>query len=1262
MRKTIAAVLACCLSLSLLSPLYARAASPSDMSTEEKISQMIMPAFRWYTDDSGTRQPLTELTDDVSAILARHGFAGVVLFAQNTGNTAQATRLVDAMQRANASVSGRSQLLIAVDQEGGLVTRLGQGTQMPGNMALGAVNDIAATAAAAELIGKEVLSIGCNFNFAPVLDVNSNPENPVIGLRSFSDDSELVARHGVAYMQALQSTGVISSLKHFPGHGDTATDSHTGLPCINKSYEQLKSKELIPFRSCIDAGADAVMTAHIQYPQIEKQTWRSVETGEEIYLPATLSKIILTDILRGDMGFDGVIITDAMDMDAIARHFGVLDASRLAIEAGADILLMPVDTSTREGMDALEKLIRDLAALVENGTISRAKVDAAVTRILALKERKGLLTPYNSSELEDRVKQAVAFVGSTDNHAVEWGLAKRSITLLKNERGVLPLAAAEQSTLVLTMYNNEVMSMNYALARLREDGKLRLDAKVDVRSTQGKDAETVLGWTTPYDHIVCITETGSLAAMDPQQEKGAYSALLDRVIETVHTNGGDVTILSASLPYDAARYQAADAIVLAWSARGMSEDPRSAAKGVTQYGPNLPAALYLLFAQDESPEGKLPVAIQALDGAYGFSGRVLYPRGSGLRYPERAPAVAEVGYMPGVTKEMTEPSFWANRITEPDKLLATTEEIAQINAAALTTSGSNMHDLKNLPETFNGTTRNAALQKGVAADAAYYLGWTYNESGKKLEQSDFDEIIANCVDPNATPGEKMRYGIAANRTTLLTFPYDGQILDDPVDFDFDYQALVSVRMNEPVAVFTTSADGKFYQVVTSCCSGWLPVEDVAICKDKAEWLSAWDIPADRRLVFYGDKMYTDYSKTAPETSARLITMATVLERMDAQKPGDLVSNRLPLHNYAVYLPVRNEDGSYAKVPALINAREMLSEDYLPLTGANLARVALASLGGAYGWGGSLQNEDCTSLNRSIFLCFGLNLPRNGNWQWVLDMPKSDVAYMTTEEKEMLLDKLPLGTLLTFPGHQMMYLGKVDGAHYVVSTVSSIMSPWSGNRQRTRDTQINALDVKRANGQTWIQAINRMYLPWQRTASDAEALMAELPWYHAGTAFCLEKKLIDAFDGGYFRPAENATRATVVEAIWRAANKPAPSEGAIGFADVQSGASYEKAVLWAKEQGIVNGVDGCFLPDDTLTREQLAVMLYRWLVSDDDGGAMGLAGYDDAGKISAWAYNAMGWAVRSGLINGKSEQMIYPGDPVTRAELAVILQRAVKTES
>ena len=393
------------------------------MTTEEKIEQMIMPAFRYSADSEDNRTNVTEITENIADTLKRHGYAGVILFGQNTSTNEGTIRLVDALQKAN-SVSDRPQLLITTDQEGGNVTRFTQGTMMMGNMALGAANDIDVTKEVATVIGNECSALGINADFAPDVDVNSNPANPVIGVRSFSDDAQLVAAHGSAFVQALNNAGVISTLKHFPGHGDTDTDSHTGLPSINKTYEELKKNELIPFRACIDAGSQMIMTAHIVYPQIETETYISKKTGEEINLPATLSKKIITDILRGDMGFDGVVITDAMEMDAIAAHFDKYDAAKLAIEAGVDILLMPVDMTTKEGFDEMDAYISNLAQKADNGEIPMEKINAAVLRILKLKENNGLFEEYDWSNIENRVQKAIDTVGTKERHDREWELTQ----------------------------------------------------------------------------------------------------------------------------------------------------------------------------------------------------------------------------------------------------------------------------------------------------------------------------------------------------------------------------------------------------------------------------------------------------------------------------------------------------------------------------------------------------------------------------------------------------------------------------------------------------------------------------------------------------------------------------------------------------------------------------------------------------------------------------------------------------------------------
>ncbi len=594
------------------------------MTTEEKIAQMIMPSFRYYTDESGKLNGVTEIREDCAEALRKHPFAGVILFAQNAEDNEKTARLIDAMQKANSEGVAKTQLLIAVDQEGGNVTRLGQGTQTSGNMALGATGDLSYSYSAAKIIGSELGALGFNLDFAPVVDVNMNPSNPVIGIRSFSDDPEIAAANAVSFMKGLQSEGIISTLKHFPGHGDVDTDSHTGLPSVNKTYEELKVSDLVPFQACIDAGVEMIMTAHIVYPMIEDETVTSASTGNEIHVPATLSKKIMTDILRNDMGFEGVIVTDAMDMAAIAEHFGPVDSLVKAIRAGVDIVLMPADLSSVAGFAKLDAMIEQVAKMAEEDAELMSNIDKAILRIFRLKEKHGLIGKYESY-IEAIVKKAVSTVGSKANHDAEWNIAKKAITLVKNEGDILPLGNDSGKTVILTSNDAEQTSMAYALSLLRNEGKLG-ESEIPVYTYTGRTLDDIKTLIAGAVNVITVSRMTGVSFL-----KGETAALIDGIISATHENGGKFILMSTQLPYDIARFGNADAIVLTYCAKTMTEDPRHAVV-IKQYGPNIPAALYLMFSNDESPRGTLPVNIPALNDNFEYSDSKAYERGYGIRY------------------------------------------------------------------------------------------------------------------------------------------------------------------------------------------------------------------------------------------------------------------------------------------------------------------------------------------------------------------------------------------------------------------------------------------------------------------------------------------------------------------------------------------------------------------------------------------------------------------------------------------------------
>ncbi|MDO5702253.1 MAG: glycoside hydrolase family 3 N-terminal domain-containing protein, partial [Lachnospiraceae bacterium] len=288
----------------------------SSMTLDDKISQMIIPAIRTWDEEN-----MTDLSaaPELAKALRKHQYGGIILFSSNVTDPGQVTALVQDLQLnnlENEEAQVHIPYFMAADEEGGMVVRLTGGTRMTGSMAVGATGEHALSNAekTGQVLGEEMAAAGFNVDFAPDIDVNNNAANPVIGTRSFSDDPETVADLGVAWASGLNESGVIATYKHFPGHGDTSVDSHIGTPSVEKTYDEIKEVELVPFAAAIENDADLIMTAHITFPLIDDEVILGDGETKGTY-PATMSKKIITDILRGDMGYDGVVVTDALEMD-----------------------------------------------------------------------------------------------------------------------------------------------------------------------------------------------------------------------------------------------------------------------------------------------------------------------------------------------------------------------------------------------------------------------------------------------------------------------------------------------------------------------------------------------------------------------------------------------------------------------------------------------------------------------------------------------------------------------------------------------------------------------------------------------------------------------------------------------------------------------------------------------------------------------------------------------------------------------------------
>lgn len=531
------------------------------MTLEEKVGQMMMGGF-------DGPQP----NEDVRRLIQEGHFGSIILFAYNDNvkdpvQTAQLTnRLQEMAQQTRLGIP----LLIATDQEGGVVARLTTGaTELPGNMALGASRDERLVYQAGEITAKELRAIGIQMNLAPDLDVNVNPDNPVIGVRSFAEKPELVAKMGQKAIQAMQKNRVIATAKHFPGHGDTNVDSHLGLPVINKSLEELEKVELVPFKKAIESKVDAIMTAHISVPALDP-------TPD---LPATLSKPILTGLLREKMGYQGIIITDSMTMAGVANYFGgVPKAAVKAVDAGADIILLTPSLTTDEQLEVHQAIVD----AVRDGTLSEKRIDQSVRRILSAKEKYQL-----DKNRFVKVKQVPKKVGTKKHLRQAETMAQKSITLVQND-GLLPLRMDSSQSLGLVTH----------VSLLNEAKKHHANVE-----------EVLYSSLNPTDEQ--ITQAVEMAKSKDVLIVGTYSASLYpqqvKLVQELSKLNKPMVVVGLRNPYDLKEFPHVSAYVNTYGFRNVS----------------LKAAMEVIFGV-HSPNGKLPVTIPGL-----------YEYGHGLTYSQR---------------------------------------------------------------------------------------------------------------------------------------------------------------------------------------------------------------------------------------------------------------------------------------------------------------------------------------------------------------------------------------------------------------------------------------------------------------------------------------------------------------------------------------------------------------------------------------------------------------------------------------------------
>ena len=583
----------------------------AELSLKQKIEQLLVVAVSNYNG-----APFQSINSEIEAMFADHQYGGMILFDDNIRTPGQTAGLNHDLQCAAVQNNGIP-LLIAVDQEGGYLVRGSGVTDTPGNMALGASGEPRLAGSAASILATEIAAMGFNTDFAPDADVNSEPANPIIGIRSFSDDPMKTADFALAFAKGLADNGIVSCGKHFPGHGNVDTDSHTGLPVSEATLEDLRGSDLIPFARLADGGTDMIMTAHIRFPNVETETYTSKLDGSEITLPATLSRTFLTDVLRGELGYEGVAITDSMGMGAIKDHFDPVDAAVLALNAGDDMLLMPVHIEDAQGIAELDAYVDTLVSLV-NDRIPEERINEAVVRVLTMKARRGILDYDVTRDRTGITEYADAFVGCAENHESERAIADQCVTVVKNQ-DVLPFTG-NGHYLIAGIQESQRAALERGFRQLAGETGCTADF---MNLSYGKNMP---GSLAGYDGVIVTSWLNNMSQFDPSES--VMIPQIRTLIQNAHLAGIPCVVISTELPYELSCYEEADALMAVYNPLGIRFDDAGGQAGAA--GPNLAAALDIIFGHTV-PSATLPVNVPYTEGT-GFSEETAYPRGTGLTW------------------------------------------------------------------------------------------------------------------------------------------------------------------------------------------------------------------------------------------------------------------------------------------------------------------------------------------------------------------------------------------------------------------------------------------------------------------------------------------------------------------------------------------------------------------------------------------------------------------------------------------------------
>lgn len=497
----------------------------SSMTLREKIAQMIVTNSFGYDLDINSPEYVR-----LSNLIVNEKIGGVIFFK---GNSIQQTELTNKLQSLSVTP-----LLISADYERGTKMRLDDGSLFPSNMAIGATRNPELAYLMGLQIAKECRSMGVHQNYAPVVDINNNSLNPIINVRSFGEDPELVSLMSEKLIKGLQEGKVIATAKHFPGHGDTEIDSHNDLPVLNFSRERLENLELIPFKNAIKNNVMSVMIAHLSLPSLDA----------EANVPASLSKNIVEGLLINELKFNGLIVTDALNMAGVVKHFSVQEVALRCVNAGIDLILMPQGESA--AIDAIENA-------VINGSISEERINISARKILNAKSWLKL----DENKLTD-VSKVSTIVNSDEAKIISQKIADESITLVKNSSSIIPFTGAgEKSCLIVSMNNgNEKANSDYFLNRFSEKNKFKSTSFFDLTGDV-INASEILTEASAYDIVIIPVyakvkiQTGTVGL--PQSQLDLINSLV--------SNGKKVAVVSFGNPYLIQGFPEVDTYICAYA-------------------------------------------------------------------------------------------------------------------------------------------------------------------------------------------------------------------------------------------------------------------------------------------------------------------------------------------------------------------------------------------------------------------------------------------------------------------------------------------------------------------------------------------------------------------------------------------------------------------------------------------------------------------------------------------------------------------------